>query len=96
MATDEPGRSSGLCRRPKEDRGKATKWLDGVTAAFVNYEEHKRNHREKLKRISHMALSKNQSNDTKKRICQITGATWMHPCNVLEWIKNHWKKMSCG
>ena len=32
----------------------------------------------------------------KERICQITGARWMHPCNVLEWKQIHWKKMRCG
>ena len=32
----------------------------------------------------------------KERICQITGARWMHPCSVLEWNKIHWKRMKCG
>ena len=40
----------------------------------------------------------------KKRICQITRATWMHPCNVLEWNRFTerrwgvvWKEMmNCG
>ena len=67
VATDELGRSSGLCRRSKEDRGKATEWLHGVTAAFVNYEEHKRDHREKLKLMSNKAWARNQSNDTARK-----------------------------
>ena len=32
----------------------------------------------------------------KERIFQITEAKWMHPCNVLEWDKIHWKRMRSG
>ena len=67
VATDEPRRSSGLCRRSQEDRGKATYWLDRVTAALGNCEEHKRDHREKLKLMSNKAWAQNQSNDTTRK-----------------------------
>ena len=49
-----------------------SKLADRVTAALVIYEEHMSDCCAKLKLIS---------NDT-KRICHITGAKWMHPCNV--------------
>ena len=42
----------------------------------MNYEEHKRDHREKLKLMSNKAWAKNQSNDTKrKELAKSTGAS---------------------
>ena len=73
---------SGLCRRSKEDCARNTKFVekqlsdleeetsklaDRVTAALVIFEEHKRDHREKLKIMSNKAWAKNQSNDTTRK-----------------------------
>ena len=56
-----------------------SKLTDTVTAALVICEEHMRdNHATRLgRRINPTILQ--------ERNCQITGATKMHPCNVLEW-----------
>ena len=45
---------------------KTSKLADRVTAVQVIYEEQMSDNHAKLKRISHMAWAKNQSNDTKK------------------------------
>ena len=73
---------SGLCRRSKEDCARNEKFVekqlsdleeetsklaDRVTAALVIFEEHKRDHREKLKLMSNKAWAKNQSNDTTRK-----------------------------
>ena len=44
-----------------------SKLADRVTAALVIFEEHKRDHREKLKLLSNKAWAKNQSNDTTRK-----------------------------
>ena len=52
---------------------KTSKLEDRVTAALVIHEEHMSDCHAKLKRISHMAWAKNQSNDTKKKFAKSLG-----------------------
>ena len=55
-----------------------------VTAALVINEEHMSDYNTRLKLTSNQAWAKNQSNDTKGKTCQTTGAREMHPCKVSE------------
>ena len=53
--------------RQLNDLEEATsKLAERVTAALVNYEEHIRDHHERLKLMSNKVWSKNQSNDTEE------------------------------
>ena len=102
----EPRGFDGLCRRSKEDRAGKTKNVekqpngleeetsnleDRVTAALVICEEHMSDYQTRPKLMSNKAWAKNQSNDAKRKNLPNHCATWMHPCNVLEWKSIHWK-----
>ena len=108
----EPRRSDGLCRRSKEDRARKTKNLrKGNSMTWKSKQAKwqiesprlssttKSTWRTTMKGSSlcPTKLGRRTSQTIlKERICQITEARWMHPCNVLERDKIHWTKMRCG
>ena len=58
-------------------------------AALVNHEEHMRDHHDGSSLCPTRLGQRTSPTILKEGICQTTGASGMHPSNVLEWNKIH-------